>query len=122
MVKSTKKKPPPSRLRYEESHPVISFRTAKGIYDQLEEVREKTGQSWADLIKVALNLQKPVLTRKPDDRELKVAFEEGWEEAWKEYSMVFPCSKCGKDIIVDSENRQFFIQYLKDHGIKHKNC
>lgn len=66
-VKSTKRKPPPSRLHYEESHPVISIRMASEIHEQLEEIREKTGQSWADLMKVALNLQKPALTRKPNE-------------------------------------------------------
>ena len=120
--KRVKRHVPPSRIRYEESHPIIAIRVPRQIHDQLVEIREKTDQSWADLMNVALKLQEPVLTRKPDQKELDKAFEEGLEEGWKEYSIVFPCSKCGKDIIVNSENKQLIIQHLRNSGLKHKKC
>ena len=113
---------PPSRQRYEESHPTVTVRVSREIYNQLLEIREATGQSWADLMKVALKLQKPVLTRKPNEAELHISFEQGWEHAWNEYALVVPCSKCGKDITVNSDNKQSAIEYLKSGGFQHQKC
>ena len=101
MVKKTtaRKPPPPSRLRYEEKNPVIAIRVRRDLYSQLVTIRKQTGQSWADLLEVALKLQKPVLTpRPPNKSELDAAWKRGWEAAKEEYAVVYLCKRCGVTI------------------------
>lgn len=96
---TVKKPPPPSRLRYEEKNPVIAIRVRRDLHNQMVAIRKQTGQSWADLLEVALKLQKPVLTpRPPNKNELDAAWRRGWEEAKREYVVVYQCKRCGGTI------------------------
>ena len=45
---------PPSRRRYEASHPTVSFRVDLALYAQLKELKEKANLSVADILKVGL--------------------------------------------------------------------
>jgi predicted DNA-binding protein len=44
----------PGRARYEQSHPVISARVSKELYDKLKEIKGETGKSFADILKEGL--------------------------------------------------------------------
>jgi predicted CopG family antitoxin len=45
------------RTRYELTHPVLSIRVSKEIYDELQE-RRRNGQSYADILRIGLGKQK----------------------------------------------------------------
>lgn len=59
---------PPSRVRYEKTHPVIAFRVKQDLYDALAEHRRDTGSSYAEIMRKGMEA----------DRRVK----ETWEEAW----------------------------------------
>ena len=129
MAKSTQRRHvPPSRLRYEQSHPTIAIRVSKDIYSQLVEIREKTGQSWADLMKVALKLQEPVMEpRKAKPEELKKARREGYQVGWKEattkFQVTYACSGCGKPIELSSPGeKEAAAKYMREHNWSHRGC
>ncbi len=52
-----KKHKSPSRLRYEESHPVVSFRISQDLHDRFKEVLKCRDQSVVEFFKDALDKQ-----------------------------------------------------------------
>ncbi len=53
--KQGKRRPtPPSRRRYETSHPTVSFRVDHDLYARLKELKEKANLSVADVLKIGL--------------------------------------------------------------------
>lgn len=61
-TKGTKKKP--SRLAYEESHPTVSFRLDREIYDRLKRHLNTTGCSFADFVKDALGREESMIEKR----------------------------------------------------------
>ena len=63
MVKTQGKRrsTPPSRRRYEASHPTVSFRVDHDLYARLKELKEKANLSVADVLRVGLGICKPVV-------------------------------------------------------------
>jgi len=80
---------PPSRIRYEQTHPTVSIRVNKELYEKLKEVKEMGNQSFADILKVALGVQK---------RSTKGAYDRGYKTGLEEGRVVSlgNCSNCGK--------------------------
>ena len=67
MVKATHK--PPARIRYEQSHPTVSFRLSKDVYDLLKQrLEDLGGVSFADFVKDSLGL---LQLKMPDIEEIK---------------------------------------------------
>lgn len=58
------RKKPPSRKRYEEEHPTISFRSDKQTYKLLKEHLGATGCSIADFVKDALGREKSMVEKR----------------------------------------------------------
>ena len=60
---------PPSRIRYEKTHPVVTIRVRPDEFKKLRELRH-SGQSYADTLRVGLGVQetnlKPLLDRLVD--------------------------------------------------------
>lgn len=56
MVKRKRHKAP-SRIRYEQSHPVISFRTSQDLYDEFKALLNRRNQSAAEFFRDALDKQ-----------------------------------------------------------------
>ena len=60
---------PPSRIRYEKTHPVVTIRVRPDEFKKLRELR-LAGQSYADTLRVGLGVQetnlKPLLDRLVD--------------------------------------------------------
>ena len=52
---------PPSRRRYETSHPTVSFRVDLDLYARLKELKEKANPSVADVLKVGLERCEPLV-------------------------------------------------------------
>ena len=45
---------PPSRIRYEQSHPTVSFRIDQGLRQELKALKEQASLSAADVLRVGL--------------------------------------------------------------------
>ena len=52
---------PPSRKRYQQSHPTVSLRVDLDLYDRLKGLKEQAGLSVADVLRVGLGICKPVV-------------------------------------------------------------
>jgi hypothetical protein len=116
---------PPSRKRYEEDHPVFSARVPKGIYDRIQAVKEKEGWSNTGIFKVALGLIE--VKERAEEEVRQQAYDEGFEEgiasAEELYSVTYPCSKCGKEIIVGTDEEKRAIRgYMLEHRWGHADC
>ena len=79
---------PPSRRRYETSHPTVSFRVDLDLYARLKELKEKANLSVADVLKVGLERCEPLVGE---------AFRNGFMSALSEaYESV--CDDCEDEI------------------------
>ncbi len=63
MVKTQGKRrsTPPSRRRYEASHPTVSFRVDQDLYARLKELKKTANLSVADVLKVGLEKSEPLV-------------------------------------------------------------
>lgn len=52
------KRKPPSRIRYEETHPVVSARLGMDDYKRLKEILETEGKSFAQFLREVVNMAK----------------------------------------------------------------
>ena len=52
---------PPSRERYQQSHPTVSLRVDQDLYDRLKELKGKANLSVADVLKVGLEKSEPLV-------------------------------------------------------------
>ena len=60
--RSGKRRPlPPSRERYERSHPTVSLRVDLDLYAQLKALKEKANLSVADVLRVGLERCEPLV-------------------------------------------------------------
>ena len=60
--RSGKRRPvPPSRTRYQRSHPTGALRVDLDLYDRLKGLKEQAGLSVADVLRVGLGICKPVV-------------------------------------------------------------
>lgn len=73
------KRKPPSRIRYEETHPVISVRLSMDDYRRFKKMKEERGVSWAQLLREMLigNLR---CYREGFERGYQRGFEDGLKE------------------------------------------
>ena len=79
---------PPSRPRYEASHPTVSFRVDLDLYGELKALKEKANLSVADILKVGLERCEPLVGE---------AFHNGFMSALSEaYESV--CDTCEDEI------------------------
>ena len=109
---------PPSRIRYEQSHPVVSFRVRRENYQQLKNLLVKSGESFGDFFKEALAIQQA-----NTDKVYEQGRKKGYEEAKKLYQVTYFCSICGKTMEVTSPKAKEAVrQYMKEHGWGHVAC
>ncbi len=121
MTKSTHK--PPSKIRYEQSHPALSCRISKDAYDLLKQrLEDLGGVSFADFVKDSLGL---LQLKMPNSEEIKeTAWGEGYDQAEKDCQIWYYCAGCGKriDIGPNSNSHKAIIGYMKDVGWAHESC
>ena len=110
---------PPSKIRYEQSHPALSCRISKDAYDLLKQrLEDLGGVSFADFVKDALGL---LQLKMPDIDEVKG---EGYNQAMEEYQIWYYCNVCRKRIYIDPNDNahKAIIGYMKDKGWAHQSC
>lgn len=121
MVKGNHK--PPSRVRYEKSHPTMSCRLDKVTHDLLKQrLDDLGGVSFADFVKDSLGL---LQLKMPDVGEIEErASSEGYDQAEKNYRIWYYCAVCGKriDMSPDSDSHKAMIGYMEEHGWGHASC
>ena len=86
------KRVPPSRLRYEASHPVVSFRISKEDRDMLADICRKSNKSLARVVKEALGKIK---------LEVDSAYKKGYEKGFGRIKLY--CKDCEKPIIINTQ-------------------
>lgn len=115
----------PSRLKYERSHPTFSFRISQELGNRLEAVKKGEGVSNTNILEAAVGLFE---VKRREEKEIRdQAYEEGWEkgaaEAEELYSVSYPCSVCGKEIVVTREDEKRAIRtYMRQDGWGHADC
>ena len=113
MVKG--KNRPPSRIRSEQTHPVIAIRVDKETAERLKDLARESGKSLATLIKENLDLQ---------EEEHNEAWSKGYDEGRKEHQIWYYCAVCGKRINVtpNSDSHKALIKCMKEGGWGHQAC
>jgi predicted CopG family antitoxin len=119
------KRQPPSRIRYEQSHPIVSCRVSLEIFDRLVEAKEVEDKSFADILKIGLGKQevqaKKILEAKTKGED--EGYKKGYAAAELRYKVTYNCSKCGQAIEVTNEAVKKAISgYMQDKGWAHKEC
>ena len=86
---------PPSRQRYEASHPTVSFRVDRNLYLELKRLKEQANLSIGDILKVGLEKSSPFIEE---------AFNRGFMTALAEvYSVV--CDGCDDEVMAIARGR-----------------
>ena len=109
-----KKYPPPAKIKYDKSHPIISIRLTPDLKKKLENLKIMSDKSPADVLKEAVGLQTP---------STKSAYTKGYLTAQIKYTVTYKCSVCGEVIeITTSEEKKHVAQYMKEQGWGHSKC
>lgn len=85
---------PPSRLRYESSHPCISFRLTQEELKGLREIQQRTGLSLAEIARRSIRAHRRQ-TREAYERGKKAGFQDGFGR------FEVPCSVCHRPMHFD---------------------
>ncbi len=121
MARTSKRKVPPSRIKYENNHPTVSCRVSKEIYDRLTESKKVDGKSFADILKIGLGIVEKQDKKLGEARDK--AYKKGYAEAENRYKVTYPCATCGKDMEVTSWKEKLAIkQFMKEKGWSHTKC
>lgn len=105
---------PPSRIRYEQAHPVVSFRVRPEFYEKLQEISRNSGKSTARLIRDALESL---------ESAKRIAHQQGYQEAKSRFGITYPCAICGRAIELTSDNaKSAASEYMTQHGWGHAEC
>lgn len=75
------KRKPPSRMRYEQAHPIVSVRVPGELYDYLKEICQMSGKSFADLLKEGAAINEPSV-KKSYDRGYDKGYDDGYEKGY----------------------------------------
>jgi hypothetical protein len=134
---------PPSRLRYEHTHPTIAVHCDVETKARLIALREATGLSLGALVKQALGVLEPDLRaarqsgfaagladgRRAGELAGRAAgIEEGrkagYTSAVRRYRITFPCPKCGKlmPVVVGSDQAADARAALVESEWEHTQC
>jgi predicted DNA-binding protein len=109
-----KKHYPPSRARYDQSHPTISIRVKRELYNELKELQERTGKTLGDILREAAGKQK---------LSAKGSYQLGYNAAKEKYSVLYKCNICHDLMIVTSDDEKKAIaSYTLEHGWRHGEC
>lgn len=109
---------PPSRKRYEESHPVIAIRVDRELYDKVKDIKEANDISFADILKQGLGMQKA---------EAEKAYSKGRDAGQKEGRKfeLGICDICKKPLHWDlsrEADRQLLERAVNKMGFIHGEC
>jgi len=101
MSKATKRKAP-SRIKYEGSHPTVSCRVPRKLYDRLHKAKATEDKSFADFLKIGLGVVELQATNEADLKKqgYSKGYKKGYADAESVFMITYPCNICGKTMIV----------------------
>jgi len=113
MKKKTKK--PPSRIRYEQSHPVVSARLDIDTSQKLKEILETDAKSFAQFLKEVI---------KKAHIKYNEAFQLGYNKGKQDWQIWYFCSICNDRIHImpNRKSHQVLIKCMKENGWGHISC
>ena len=56
-----KKHQPPAKIRYDNTHPILSVRVDQELKEQIGEIKRMSGKSVGDILREAVGVQTPVV-------------------------------------------------------------
>ena len=121
----TKKHIPPSRVRYEKSHPVVSCRVKISERDRIEVVKQADGKSNTDILLLGLELAEPQVKKAEQLKKqaLDDGYKKGFAAAKARYVVNYPCSVCGKMISATSANEKVVMsEHMQELKWAHGEC
>jgi len=105
---------PPSKVKYDHSHPTVSIRVDKELKDKLDELRTKSGKSLGYILREAVGKQLP---------KVEHAYQDGFAAGQASAAFCFPCAICGGLMrITSQEDKQFVAEAVKICRLGHKTC
>ena len=123
---------PPSKIRYEKRNPKVSIRLTESLRKTLNELREKEGLSYADLIKRNLKAAGDEATV---NAAIQAAYEKGRQKGRSDAKRdaksalkcveIGKCSVCQRPIIwdlTDPINVKLLGDFLERLGVGHGPC
>jgi len=112
MVK--KKQPPPSKIKYDKSHPTISIRVSQDLKKQLDEIKEMSDKSVGDILREAVGVQ---------SISIKNAWKRGLSYGKGIYGVWYKCSVCGGNILIESADaKKDAAKLMREAGWRHGGC
>ena len=124
-MRKTGRKKPPSRARYEQMHPTVSFRVDRETYETCKAGKHLNGMSFADIFKVGAGILELRVKEEEEIREeaFSRGYSEGYEEAESLYKVIYPCSVCKLALVVTTDvEKQAIKRYMQENGWGHKKC
>jgi len=115
----------PSRVKYEQKRPTVSFRISKELYDRLQAVKEAEGKSTTEVLKVGVGLLEVKVSEEKEAKRqgYDEGFEKGYEEAEELYKVTYPCKICRRTLVVTSAKEKGAIKnYMLEHGWGNADC
>ncbi len=108
---------PPSRRRYEEENPTVSFRISKNSKEELDQLVQDldlTKKGWFEGVIAEESGRFSAVfeqgftkgEKKGYDDGYDDGYEEGRQDAYQEYVSVVPCADCGEPVPVNTEERR----------------
>jgi hypothetical protein len=101
---------PPSKKRYDQAHPVVSFRVSQEDYAALKKTLEASGKSIGQFFREALGTAQRD-TRIAYKKGRRDGFKEGLSRGKKRYRVVVPCYRCAKWIPVVGKERRLKVTH-----------
>jgi len=114
----------PSRIRYEQAHPIVSCRVPLDVYNRLEAAK-KGGKSFAYILKVGMGIIEAGFRQKEEFIKMshEMGREKGYAEAEGLFKVEYPCSVCGKTISITTDSaKKAASEYMQEHRWGHSEC
>ena len=106
---------PPSRIKYEKTHPLISTRLDEETYKKLKEMLKTANKPFSEYLREIV---------KGDKKEWNKAYQEGYDKGKKDWRIWYLCSVCNKPIYITPKGGSHvaLMKYLNESGWLHASC
>jgi len=125
-----KKHKPPGCIRYEKTHPVVSFRVIEEWYNEFKAFLKEQNNSIGDFFRIALGKQKANYQKAHDkgfDEGFNIGYNEGKTEGYNsgmnDWAIWCYCWKCNKPKFIKPNSRDHKVVIEQAQGyIEHDKC
>ena len=109
---------PPSRHRYEQSHPVVAIRVNEELYRKLKQIKNQADVSFADILREGLGMQEA------ESKKASYAGFHAGEIEGRKFDLGI-CTVCKRALHWDlnqEKTRQLLEKAINDEGFIHTDC